>query len=78
MLVSAHMTQRRSIRDSSGTVWHVAELDARSVPGALAPRCLVFDSQAICRRYWTYPADWFDLSDVRLLDLMNQSRQSVL
>jgi hypothetical protein len=72
------MMQRRSLRDLSGTLWHVAELDARNVPGAQAPRCLVFDSQAICRRYWKYPPDWFELSDVLLLDLMNQSRQSVL
>jgi hypothetical protein len=77
MLTTAHPLQRRTIRDASGTLWQIAELDARDVPGALAPNCLVFDSQAICRRYWKYPVDWFELSDVRLLNLMNQSRQSL-
>lgn len=76
-MTSAHPLQRRTIRDSSGTVWQIAELDARDVPGALGPHCLIFDSQAICRRYWSYPADWFELSDVRLLNLMNQSRRSL-
>jgi len=41
----------------------------------MALRCLVFDSQSICRRYWSYPADWLALPDDGLLDLMNQSRQ---
>jgi hypothetical protein len=76
-VTSARPLQKRTIRDSSGTLWQIAELDARDVPGAFAPHCLVFDSQAICRRYWKYPADWFELSDVRLLDLMSQPRQSL-
>jgi hypothetical protein len=66
------------IRDTSvGTLWRVSELDAHEVPGAVAPHCLVFDSSMICRRYWNYPADWFELSDSILLELMNQPRQSL-
>ena len=38
--------------------------------------CLVFDSQAVCRRYWKYPADWLTLPEDGLLDFMSQSRQS--
>jgi hypothetical protein len=77
MLTSAHPLQTRTMRDSSGTLWQVAEVDARDVPGAIAPRCLVFDCQTVCRRYWNYPADWFELSDVRLLDIMSQPRLSL-
>jgi len=39
-------------------------------------KCLIFDSQSICRRYWIYPIGWLALSDDTLLDFMNQSRQS--
>jgi hypothetical protein len=69
-LFISHTIRRRSIRDSAGTLWLVAELDARHVPGAVGPTCLVFDSQMTCRRYWHYPADWISLDDDRVLALM--------
>lgn len=53
------------------------ELDAHDIPGAMAPRCLVFDSQSICRRYWRYPDDWLVLPDATLLALMSQPRPSL-
>ncbi len=40
----------------------------------MAATCLIFDSAAICRRYWSYPADWRTRSDAHLLDFMHQSR----
>jgi hypothetical protein len=73
-LFSSHTIHRRTIRDPAGTVWLIAELDARSIPGAVAATCLVFDSQAICRRYWHYPADWNSFDDERLLGLMHVAR----
>jgi hypothetical protein len=73
-LFSAHSIHRRTIRDGAGTLWLVAELDARHVPGAVELTCLVFESQAICRRYWHYPADWISLDDESLLGLMAQTR----
>jgi hypothetical protein len=57
-------------------LWRITESDARDVPGALGITCLVFDSQAICRRFWTYPANWISLPEEHLLDFMNQSRPS--
>ena len=69
-MYSAHTINKRTIRDSAGTVWLIAEIYARDVPGATSIACLVFDSQAICRRYWKYPADWLSFTDERLLALM--------
>jgi hypothetical protein len=61
-----------------GIVWRVTESHAHDVPGAMAETYLVFDSAAICRRYWSYPSDWRTRTDVHLLDFMNQSRPSAL
>ena len=72
---SSHTIHRRSLRDAAGTLWLIAELDARHVPGAVGSTCLVFDSQTVCRRYWHYPADWIALDDESLLALMYQTRE---
>jgi hypothetical protein len=69
-LFSTQTINQRTIRDSAGTLWLIAELDSRHVPGAIGIACLVFDSQAICRRYWKYPPDWISFTDERLLALM--------
>jgi D-serine deaminase-like pyridoxal phosphate-dependent protein len=73
-LFTAHSNHRRTIRDLAGTLWQVAEHDAGDVPGAMGPRCLIFDSQSIVRRFWRYPGDWHALADDNLLAFMNQSR----
>jgi hypothetical protein len=75
-LYSSHTIHRRTIRDPAGTLWLIAEIDARHVPGAVGLTCLVFDSQSVCRRYWRYPADWIALDDEDLLALMYESRQA--
>lgn len=49
--------------------WLVAEVDARDIPGALAERCLVFQSEHVARRLWHYPANWHSLSDYALAAL---------
>ena len=49
--------------------WLVAEVDARGIPGALADRCLVFQSEHVARKLWHYPADWYSLSDYALAAL---------
>ncbi|MDQ2767561.1 MAG: hypothetical protein M3Y30_10435 [Gemmatimonadota bacterium] len=74
-MFSTHSIHRRTIRDAAGTLWLIAELDARQVPGATALTCLVFDSDSVCRRYWHFPADWLSLDDESLLALMLQSRE---
>lgn len=68
---------KRSVRDAAGTLWQIGEVDALNVPGAQAARCLVFDSQAVCRRYWYYPLDWHSMTDHSLLDLMSQPRERI-
>lgn len=75
-LESSHIIHSRTARDRSGVVWQITESHAQHVPGAMALRCLIFDSQSICRRYWKYPADWFSLEDDLLFDLMSQPRQT--
>ena len=38
--------------------WSVVEVDARAVPGARGPRCLIFTRDSCIRRVWEYPAHW--------------------
>jgi len=49
--------------------WTVREIDARGMPGARGPRCLVFENSCLVRRVWTYPAQWAELADEALLRL---------
>ena len=44
---------------------------AGHVPGARGARCLVMESESkgVCRRLWTYPANWQELSADDLLAL---------
>ena len=49
--------------------WEVVEVNAASVPGARAARCLVFTRQDCIRRVWHYPADWRTLDDAALAAL---------
>jgi hypothetical protein len=77
-LVSSRSIHTRVVRDAGGTVWHVTESLAHGIPGALAATCLIFDSAAACHRYWSYPADWRDRTDVHLLDFMNQARLPIV
>ena len=50
-----------------GEVFTVRELDARAMPGAHGPRCLVFENHSVVRRVWHYPDDWRRMSDAALL-----------
>ena len=49
--------------------WLVTEVAAHDIPGALADRCLVFQSEHVARRLWHYPANWYSLSDYALAAL---------
>jgi hypothetical protein len=49
--------------------WSVTEVDARAVPGARRPRCLVFTRADCIRRVWDYPADWRTLDHEALAAL---------
>ncbi len=77
LLVGTHAIHTRIVRDPGGAAWQVTESLASHVPGAVAATCLIFDSGSICRRYWSYPADWLTRTDQQLLALMVQSRQLV-
>jgi hypothetical protein len=57
------------VHDAHGARWVVTERNTAAVPGARAPRCLVFMSEAAVRRVWAYPATWRDLSPDALLAL---------
>jgi hypothetical protein len=60
----------RSLVDSTGKSWTVREIDARAVPGARAPRCLVIENHEVVRRFWNFPQDWSAIPDRALLDLL--------
>jgi len=53
--------------------WRVYEVSTLAVPGAPVPRCLIFDSDAVVRRCWIYPADWAKLDDEALWTLLSDS-----
>jgi hypothetical protein len=38
-------------------------MDATSIPGARANRCLIFDSEGVVRRAWSFPRTWAELDD---------------
>ena len=61
---------RRTVIDrDTATAWVVTELDARGIPGARGPACLLFDGPAAVRRVWAYPPDWERLPDAELVAL---------
>ena len=45
------------------THWSLREVDARKVPGAPRPQCLICESGDVIRRLWKYPSDWESLDD---------------
>ena len=60
----------RVVTELQGVTWRIREMDSQRVPGAHGARCLIFDSDRACRRVWSYPANWRELSDVALLALL--------
>jgi hypothetical protein len=53
-----------------GVRWAVYEASAARTPGAKAYRCLIFDSEGIVRRLWTFPEHWDELADEEILRLL--------
>jgi hypothetical protein len=60
---------RQLLRD--GIQWTVSEASAARTPGAKSYRCLIFDSEGIVRRLWTFPQGWDDLADDQILALLD-------
>jgi len=52
--------------------WTVREVNAKAVPGAVAPRCLICESDDVVRRIWHYPANWASLSDDELIGICDR------
>jgi hypothetical protein len=47
--------------------WTIREVEATASPGSRGNRCLVFESEALVRRVWSYPANWPTLNAPALL-----------
>jgi hypothetical protein len=47
----------------------IAEVDARTVPGASRASCLICDCEQSIRRLWNFPDDWHRMDDAKLLGL---------
>jgi hypothetical protein len=59
---------RREFYDDQDRRWVVREVDAPSYdPGA--GKSLMFSGEGVMRRVWTYPENWFELSDVALYEV---------
>ena len=57
----------RSYADpATGTRWRATETAASTLMGHEGARCLVFASDMVIRRVWTYPPAWRDLSAAEL------------
>ena len=67
--------RKRAFIDGDGLSWSVREMAATDVPGAQAERCLIFDSEMICRRRWRFPSNWYELPDGELERLNGPSRR---
>lgn len=72
----------RRITDQMGTRWTVRaewrpEVVLAIAPGCEASRCdrlwLYFRSPGVTRRIGTFPAEWFDLDETALQDLLQRS-----
>jgi hypothetical protein len=55
--------------------WSLREVDARRVPGARAPKCLICESTDVIRRLWVYPDDWKSLTDDALWTLCESDQR---
>ena len=58
-----------------GEVWTIHETDARHVPGAQGAFCLIFESADVVRRFWLFPANWWELDDEALWRLSHHAGQ---
>jgi hypothetical protein len=59
---------RREFYDDEDRRWVVREIEAPAYdPGA--GKSLMYSGEGVMRRVWTYPADWFFLSDAELYDV---------
>lgn len=56
---------------AGGVLWTVREADARAVPGARRPRCLIFESRDRVCRFWYYPDAWESLPDETLARMLD-------
>jgi hypothetical protein len=55
-----------------GIAWRVREMDATNIPGARANRCLIFDSEGVVRRAWSFPHSWAELDDASIWALLER------
>lgn len=65
---------QRVVCSEDGTRWRVREARVHDVPGAESESCLIFDAGSVCRRFWSYPARWTELTDGSLLAVMDGPR----
>lgn len=64
----------REIFAEDGTKWRVREARVHGVPGAEHESCLICDSGKVCRRLWTYPETWMELSTEKLFAVLENPR----
>jgi hypothetical protein len=55
--------------DAEGIAWRVVERSAVHVPGSHGPWCLIFLSEGLVRRVWSYPPGWRTLAPTALESL---------
>ena len=70
-------TPVRVLRDgATGRKWRVWVADMRTVPGARAEACLVFDTGDRVRRVWHVPDDWVRMAPDALARLAEHPREA--
>lgn len=64
--------QSRRFVDRDGRRWQIRECAAPKHPCPRGTRCLIFESEGVARRVWSYPDDW-DTLDESALDALSRS-----
>jgi hypothetical protein len=65
----------RDVADAQGKKWRVREMEMAEADGSVARKSLIALNDMVIRRFWTFPADWRELSDAQLLALINGPAQ---
>lgn len=55
------------------TRWRVREVPTAHLPGARGDRCLIYESDSVIRRVWSYPDDWTALPEETLWSLVERA-----
>jgi hypothetical protein len=69
-------TAERQIADAAGTIWRVTEMRVWDANGRGASSLIAAHERGF-RRLWDFPANWADLNDIELAELVSKPVRKV-